>query len=333
MGKIDPELFEKYFNNRLNAAELEALQHYLQLSDLSELESYMAKAWKEKAGRQQPLTNPLQDDIWEKIRPQLTPRPKIQFRRSGSVLRIAAAIALLILGATVVFWLNGPDGNIGTRLSNNSLKVDRIRLPDGSQVWLNRNSEISYGPEFGDSTRSVHLIGEAFFEVEKDSLHPFIVHTTSVSTKVLGTSFNVQAIKKSNQVKVALMEGKVQVKVNSPDGTSPSLKDLSPGELLIYDKSRDTTLIDQYSADFPYAWKRGSIQFDGANIHEVITVLAHWYDLKFTIQGDTAKMTTELVHRYDANSLTLQEVLNGIGSVADYQFEQIDERTYVVRPD
>lgn len=98
----------------------------------------------------------------------------------------------------------------------NTLVVSRggeyiLTLSDGTKVWLNSETELKYPVRFMSNTREVHVKGEAYFEVKKDSLHPFIVHTPHTNTKVLGTSFNVSAYEDEELTAITLVQGKVEV--------------------------------------------------------------------------------------------------------------------------
>ena len=97
-------------------------------------------------------------------------------------------------------------------------KKTQIQLPDGSSVWLNASSSLTYDKEFGKNFREVNLTGEAFFDVVKDPSHPFIIHTKVIDVKVLGTEFNVKAYPNDAYTETSLIRGSVEVTVkNRPD--------------------------------------------------------------------------------------------------------------------
>ena len=106
-------------------------------------------------------------------------------------------------------------------------------LPDGSRVWLNAESSLSYPGSFGGrERREVTLQGEAYFEVAPDSLHPFVVETAALQTQVLGTSFNVRAYSPED-TRVTLLRGSVKVSDRAPGGTAAQTggrNGLQPGQ-------------------------------------------------------------------------------------------------------
>ncbi len=114
-----------------------------------------------------------------------------------------------------------------------------IMLPDGSKIWLNNNSKIIYPKKFNGRERKVELIGEAYFEIKKNYKIPFIVRTSDVSIKVLGTKFNVSAYPNDKFIETTLISGKVTVNSNE----NPEIENvLNPGESLTFDKVNNKTL-------------------------------------------------------------------------------------------
>lgn len=110
----------------------------------------------------------------------------------------------------------------------------RIQLPDGSIVWLNAGSKLTYNKDFGKETREVALIGEGFFDVVKNKEKPFIISTSSINIKVLGTAFNVKAYPEDKQTETSLIRGSIEVTIkNRPNDKII----LSPSEKLVVENS------------------------------------------------------------------------------------------------
>ena len=100
----------------------------------------------------------------------------------------------------------------------------RVQLPDGSSVWLNASSYLSYGQEFGRTIREVNLTGEAFFDVVKDASRPFIIHTKTIDVKVLGTRFNIKAYPDEATTETSLLKGSVEVTIKNRNNQKMNLK-------------------------------------------------------------------------------------------------------------
>lgn len=168
----------------------------------------------------------------------------------------------------------------------------QIQLPDGSKVWLNADSEISFKENFSDSIRSIHLQGEAYFEVIHDALRPFEVHTDKVSVSVLGTGFNVSAYNDENDIIVALVHGSVKVQMIDGQAIAPIL--LTPGKGVNYSRSIDEFQdFSMQDNDVLYKrlteWKYGTLVFDGQDFQSFVKELSRWYGVQVKVQGDPPK--------------------------------------------
>ncbi len=171
---------------------------------------------------------------------------------------------------------------------NPSGQKSKIFLSDGSVVWLNANSSISYIKHFTDSARIVKLEGEAFFDIAKDSLNPFIVRANGISIEVLGTQFNVNSRKADKEVVVALVEGIVKVFADNNNDVG-NAKMIYPGEGVVISNQHDR--IDSFTFDIsgnnnPYSsWKDGILVFNGESYNEFIAKIKLWYGIEVHAKG------------------------------------------------
>jgi ferric-dicitrate binding protein FerR (iron transport regulator) len=138
-----------------------------------------------------------------------------------------------------------------------------VALPDGTQVWLNAGSSLTFPTAFVGRQREVMLTGEAYFEVVKDAAKPFVVVTSKDRVTVLGTHFNVNAYGDEAGVKTSLLEGSVQV----------DNRLLKPGQAYLNGRVIETDLTQDV------AWKNGMFNFDNKTLEEVMRQLSRWYDL------------------------------------------------------
>ncbi|MCG8308740.1 MAG: FecR domain-containing protein [Cytophagales bacterium] len=162
----------------------------------------------------------------------------------------------------------------------------RITLPDESIVWLNAESSIHFPERFEGSSRIVELQGEAFFQVKKDSLKPFIVKTDHMDVNVLGTSFNVNCFKDEDEYKVALKSGKVLVALKN-DAEERIL--LHPGEGIAMHKKTGNFTKNEIDPIKEFGWKDGILYFKDANFEEIISKLSRWYGVRFEVRNYTDK--------------------------------------------
>lgn len=180
----------------------------------------------------------------------------------------------------------------------------QIKLPDGSTVWLNAASSIQYPLNIGKADqRVVKLDGEAYFEVAKDKLHPFIVETDKQSVEVLGTHFNINSYRDEIVTKTTLLEGSVRVLHKSTSETEV----LKPGEQSIVSASG----IDVKDADVDeaIAWKEGYFKFSNEKQVSVLRKLARWYNVEVEYADPEAKevMYYGTVSRFEKISKVLRK--------------------------
>ncbi|WP_163321912.1 FecR family protein [Draconibacterium mangrovi] len=163
----------------------------------------------------------------------------------------------------------------------------QLELADGTKVWLNSGSRLHYPNSFDNlEERRIELVGEAFFEVTKNAAKPFIVQTSALDVKVLGTAFNVSAYENAPELTVALKEGKVSLlKANSDD--EDALVSLTPNEVAIYNNEKHNIVIQKEKSLNKYnAWKDGKIVFFEDGIETVVQKLENWYNVDIELADD-----------------------------------------------
>ncbi|HMI61587.1 MAG TPA: FecR domain-containing protein [Puia sp.] len=155
----------------------------------------------------------------------------------------------------------------------------QLVLSDGSKVWLNAASSLTYPTTFSGKERSVQLQGEAYFEIAPNAAKPFKVYHEGLQIEVLGTSFNVMAYKDEQTVKTTLLEGRVRVH-NGDQSVQ-----LSPGQQA---QSNDQEPFSIATADLEevVAWKNGLFRFNESTIEEVMRQISRWYDVD-VVYGST----------------------------------------------
>lgn len=152
-----------------------------------------------------------------------------------------------------------------------------LTLPDGSTVWLNKKSAITF--EEGFEVRTINLIGEAFFDVKRDTTSPFTIRSGKAVTTVLGTSFNVRAYPEDEKVEVTVATGKVAL---SEGATSVQLV---PGNTGIFEKEKGSISIKKGANTHALAWKTGVLDFRNEKLQEIIPVLERMYDIRVELKN------------------------------------------------
>lgn len=174
------------------------------------------------------------------------------------------------------------------QVSNNTLTTPKggeyqVILADGTKVWLNNASSITYPTAFNGAERRVKLSGEAYFEVAKDSSRPFYVNTANGQIRVLGTHFDVSAYADDEFTSTTLLEGAVQVTKN---GAFALLK---PGQQASIGKHSDRIKVTKANIEEAMAWKNGYFIFDNDNIGGIMKKISRWYDVDVQYKGSFEK--------------------------------------------
>lgn len=170
-------------------------------------------------------------------------------------------------------------------LSTNKGETYKVRLPDGSAVWLNAASSLKYPASFAKlKDRRVELSGEGYFEVAKDKEHPFIVRTGKQEVEVLGTHFNINAYEDEAFEKTTLAEGSVKV---TAQGKSLFIRPNQ--QAILNDHSMEIKEVD---AELALAWKSGFFLFDRESLGNIMLKVARWYDVEIVFKDSSLKTET-----------------------------------------
>ena len=194
--------------------------------------------------------------------------------------RIAAVLALAVLTGMSVWQLTRPCESqqvVRFQYRTTTTGTQRLTLPDGSRVLLNRNSRLTYPAHFADSSRDVVLTGEAFFEVVPNPTHPFQVRAGHTVVRVLGTSFNVRAV--GDSVRVAVRTGRVQL--SAPRQAVV----LTPNQQATYFAPADTIRRTMRLDMNRLAYQTGRLSFANASLAEVVQTLREVYNIDIRLNN------------------------------------------------
>ena len=182
---------------------------------------------------------------------------------------------------------------IGEEIVYNTMQIPvggfyQLKLADGTKVWLNSLTQLRFPVTFAGEERKVYLTGEAYFEVARDSVHPFIVATDEgMEVKVYGTEFNVDTYRKGT-VKTTLVNGKVGIRVSA---TGEEVR-LSPNQMALFTKATQSIQVENVDPYGAVAWKDGKFVFEDEPIEEIMERLSRWYDVKVFYANERIKKHT-----------------------------------------
>ena len=268
------DIFEKYLRNEASEAEQHLLAGILQ--DDQHIQSLLENGLKNASSD---IDEEISSRMYERIRTSIPNKNKMIFSHPGwrkSLQRVAIFI-LPIISALTVYFLSNNDGTRSTIpvtvTAGNGEKAE-ITLADGSRVWLNSGSSLTYKGTFSRKERNIYLTGEAYFEVAKDKKHPFTVKTKEMDIQALGTAFNVSAYDSEQFFSSVLLEGKVKVSAHGQEYI------LEKDQRATYDKANRTLSTDKvYGSDF-VEWKSGNLYFQNQSFEEIANTLARVFNVE-----------------------------------------------------
>ncbi len=243
------------------------------------------------------LTNQLDRDItngnFQRFKKKINKsrRFSLIYKRFGYA---AAILLVLSLGTFLYHFIPSENKKppiayqADTRIEVPAGQMSKVVLPDGTIVQLNSGTILTYAANFNSGERTLKLDGEAFFEVAKDTSHPFLVKTRTLDFKVYGTSFNIQAYKEEKNVNATLVEGSLGVFGKS--GTEYSR--LKPGQNIQYDYKTNRLRISTVDISMYTSWKNGYIIFQNESLKEIAKKIERWYNVEIIIKNE--KLANEL---------------------------------------
>lgn len=197
----------------------------------------------------------------------------------------------------------------------------KIRLDDGTVVWLNSGSSLIYPVKFTGDRRTVCLSGEGYFEVARNERKPFIVSVADIEIKVLGTAFNVSAFPDEDVVTTTLVSGAVEV------ATSHRSVQLQPGKQAVVQEGVDDIVVSAVDVELYASWRAGVFKFDKMTLTDICTRLSRWYDVDFVFEGESGQ------ERFTGGTwkyVPLKDFLSKIERVTNVSFQFENNRVRVI---
>lgn len=207
-------------------------------------------------------------------------------KRRSVVYLVAAILAFPIaIAISSLFFINPLSGRINQTVCEVSAPaghISKCKLPDGTEVWINSGSKITYNSSgFNGEIREIQLYGEAYFDVAKNKQRPFYVRSGLADVKVTGTSFNVKAFSDSKSFETVLTEGSIELELKG-EHANQYVK-VKPGERAVFDTEQKKLLVQDVDARIYSAWRNGQIIFQDATLSDLIKELERIYDVKFRL--------------------------------------------------
>ena len=312
-----------YLTNSLTPEEMQSLQEWLNVSEENrKYFSDMQEVWIA-------ASDETDDRSFNKERAyqlflkqiEATTRQAINKRKAFQLhpwMYAAAMIIIVFICGTIAFQIG--KSVIRNQLTQISIEAPygsktKLYLPDGTLVWLNAGSKMSYAQDFGINERALNLTGEAYFEVTKNKHIPFKVHTDELDVKVLGTKFNFRNYQDDLEAKVCLLEGKVALSTQQKETI------LHPDQQALLDKKTGKLLISSTKAAYSAEWTNDRLYFDEALLPDIVKELERSYNIKITI-ADAALNSVRFYGNFRRKEQSIREIMDVLSST--------DKMTYTI---
>lgn len=261
------------------------------------------------------------------------------------ILLVAGAVFYTVPAKEMIAEQQKPDeASVSTRYGS---KTDII-LPDGTKVWLNAGSKITYDKTFGESIRNVSLTGEAYFDVVHNAEKPFVIHTTAMDIRVLGTEFNVKSYPDEKTTEASLIRGSIEVTLKDKQAEKVILKpnqkivvsndqELAPATVDAPKKalqhsepifslrhlnyfSLDSTIVET-------SWVQNRLVFEDESFEEIAIRMSRWYGVNFDFGNDSSK---KLRFTGNIKNESVVDALKAMQITADFKFRILSDKHILI---
>lgn len=284
MDFLKEETWMKFLTGQCTVEELRAVkgwmdsdnEHAKQLFEVEQLYSL---------GKHEAHNNETRLNIAEKALMKRLNRSKahyLKLRHIYVVMRYAAMLVGVVLMGTLgylFYQVTMQNENLIAVAATDQIK--QLVLPDGTKVWLNKNTTFRYPAEFSENGRTVYLEGEGYFEVEKNPRKPFVVKSDAMQVRVLGTKFNLKSDKEHKSAEATLMQGEIEVRGNHEEGQVI----LSPGQKAELDGVSKRLVVRQVDGGID-RWHNNTFSFENSDIFTIVRTLERSYGVDIVLSSD-----------------------------------------------
>jgi len=317
-------LLSEYFRGELDGIQAEEVEKWI-LSDSTNEADAKAHACINQIGAELDASNAARmENALAGIHRQSERRRRRRLMgRIGRIGSYAMAAALFFLAGRFYMSIFDKDESM-CEVSTSTGVTTSTNLPDGTRVWLNSNSKITYPQHFSGRNRTVKLQGEAFFKVAPQGYHRFIVDADDVKITVKGTEFNVEAYDKENdEIRTTLSSGSIFLSYKGLDGVFRNTVEVKPGEEYTYSASRMKLIRRQVDPSITSAWKDGKIVFDNTPLADALRRIENQFNVEFLVKNRELLNNT---YTGTFENQRLEAILNAFRMTSNIRFDmQIED--------
>ncbi len=266
------------------------------------------------------------NELWKRINSK---NRKVPFFSGERIIHYAAVFLLVLgIGGMAGFFISkssfSPRETGLQKVTATRGSVSIVELQDGTKIWLNSDSQLTFKEDFINKERQASLTGEAYFEVAHNKDFPFLIQTGYIVIRDLGTTFNIKAYPEDNYIETSLVEGKAEVLTND----RKSIYTLEPGESALYFPEENRLKITSVENNVLSAWRNGKFVIRNQRLEDICKELGRWYGITFYFENENLKD-----YRFTGNikkSTTAQLVLKVLKTSAGFNYRIIER---VEKPD
>lgn len=309
-----------YFSGQCSLSEKEEVNNWRKENpDHEALFLKLQKQWEQAAPDTSSFVIPDKAVVWERIQAQIKSK-QIRLYPRSLLIRVAtvAAVVALVVGFSLSRIIR--QANLVRKdwqqmiVMAPSGQKSQLLLPDGTQVFLNSGSRLTYDSGYNTEDRRVILEGEAFFDVTKNTEHPFVVQAGQVDVQVYGTAFNVSAYADEKNVSVSLLRGRVSV-LSSLDNRL--LTFLEPNQSAVINKENMRCDVYTCNAEADGIWHLNKLKFEGTPTAEVWRKLERWYGVRIVLSNECPTNA----YWFTVKTESLTELLKMINRITPIEYQ------------
>ena len=329
---IDNELLIRYLSGNCNDDECEALLNWVETSE--ENKRHFAEMKNSWVISNIQSNNFNQDETVHSLKSVLNKIQSLEkeddndFSPRISIFWQIAAAVIIIVGLTSVInyliWRE-PEKKIAyNELSVPSGQQAQLTLADGTKIWLNSKSKLTYPAEFYSNVREVVLDGEGYFQVSHNPTKPFIVKTSHLDVKVLGTSFNITSYSDEDKISFALETGSISL---SNKGSENSILKLKPTDLAVFSKERHDFHLSKGDADIYKSWLKGQFKFRNLSFEDIARRLGRNFNVQFVFVNE--KIKTVKYNGSFYNYEPLSQILKIMQTNSAFRYRIVKDKVFI----
>ena len=315
--------FQKYLNDNCTDQEFQSfIQLFVDPASQSTLEEQMEEDWDQRSDKHEV---PDLSGALHKIHFEINKKEKMPSRSRKLITYLSriAAVLFIPLALAFLYQLHNHSAEVCQTISTPLASKTTFELPDGSIVWLNAGSSITFPKQFSGDIRRVKLSGEAYFDVKK-SKHPFLVETSMFTVKVLGTAFDVMAYH-NEMPAVTLDRGKVLLQTNSSKSEY-----LNPGQQAVIDTLQQTISLRKVDTELYSAWIHHQLIFKNELLQTVTKRLERWYNIEIDV-NDQSLLNKRMTANIEFESIREVMELMKLALPIQYEYDKDLRKLVIVK--